>query len=76
MIHTKTPRGFRVVRFFDRYDMECSLQESSLATEDAIWLGVDTHNDPNNRMHLTQEQVARLLPYLQHFADTGHIGEW
>jgi hypothetical protein len=24
-------------------------------------------------MHLTQEQVASLLPYLQHFAETGEL---
>ncbi len=27
----------------------------------------------NTRMHLTQEQVRKLLPYLQHFAETGEI---
>jgi hypothetical protein len=24
-------------------------------------------------MHLTQEQVRELLPYLQHFVDTGEL---
>ena len=37
----KTYRGFDLFRFRDRYDSECSLQKSSLATEDCIWLGVD-----------------------------------
>ena len=37
-----TARGFEVLRFKDRYNEECSLQESSLATEAAVWLGVDT----------------------------------
>jgi hypothetical protein len=27
----------------------------------------------NTRMHLTQEQVRELLPYLQHFVDTGEL---
>lgn len=27
------------------------------------------------RMHLTREQVAELLPILQHFADTGDLPE-
>lgn len=36
----KTNRGFGMVEFIDRYGLECSLQKSSLATEDAIWLGV------------------------------------
>ncbi len=39
-----TERGFRIDKFVDRYGVPCSLQKSSLATEDAIWLGVD---DPN-----------------------------
>ena len=27
--------------FIDRYDEKCSIQKSNLATEDAIWLGID-----------------------------------
>ena len=30
-----------MIEFKDYYDKECTLQKSSLATEDAIWLGVD-----------------------------------
>lgn len=41
---TETARCFRLIKFKDRYDAPCSIQKSSLATEDAIWLGVD---DPN-----------------------------
>lgn len=63
-----TVRGFLLGQFWDRYGELCSIQKSSLATEDAIWLGVDEH-----RMHLTQEQVAALLPLLQHFAETGDL---
>ena len=39
-----TNRGFSRYNFKDQYGFECSLQKSSLATDDAIWLGV---NDPN-----------------------------
>jgi hypothetical protein len=38
---TKTGRGFAIRHFNDRYDFPCSIQKSSLATEDAIWLGID-----------------------------------
>ena len=34
-------RGFSRMDFTDRYGEQCSLQKSSLATEDAIWLGVN-----------------------------------
>lgn len=44
MIQSKTERGFSVIIFSDRYEAECSIQKSSLATEDAIWFGV---NNPN-----------------------------
>lgn len=37
----KTERGFEIAKFEDRYGAKCSLQKSSLATEDAIWFGVD-----------------------------------
>lgn len=38
---TKTERGFDLIEFDDRNGVQCSLQKSSLATEDAIWLGCD-----------------------------------
>lgn len=41
----KTQRGFAGVEFEDRYNAKCSIQKSSLATEDAIWFGVN-HADP------------------------------
>lgn len=63
-----TQRGFKFYQFHDRYDLLCSLQKSSLATEDAIWLGTN-----DNRMHLTQEQVKQLLPILRKFVRTGRI---
>jgi hypothetical protein len=37
----QTQRGFRLFEFKDRSGHGCSLQESSLATEAAIWLGPD-----------------------------------
>lgn len=37
----KTDRGFLVLRFTDRYGVSCSLQQSSLATESAVWFGPD-----------------------------------
>ncbi len=40
----KTERGFDIFCFEDRYRNKCSLQKSSLATEDAIWLGIDNAN--------------------------------
>lgn len=35
----KTPRGFEVIEFKDRYGIDCNIQKSSLASEDAIWFG-------------------------------------
>lgn len=35
----KTDRGFSIVEFKDRTGAACSLQKSSLALVDAIWLG-------------------------------------
>jgi hypothetical protein len=72
-------RGFMYGEFKDRYGESCSIQESSLATEAAIWFGPNANTKPHMgmtaapRMHLTQEQVAELLPILQHFVDTGRL---
>ena len=37
----KTHRGFKYTKFIDHYGYQCSIQKSSLATEDCIWLGCD-----------------------------------
>lgn len=39
-----TDRGFGRTEFLDRNGVSCSLQESSLATEEAIWLGCNNAN--------------------------------
>ena len=38
---SKTQRGFVNGKFVDHYGAPCSIQKSSLATKDAIWLGID-----------------------------------
>ncbi len=70
-----TSRGFGRGEFLDRYAAECSVQDSSLATENCIWLGVDRTNngEESHRMHLTQEMAAALIPVLQRFVDTGTV---
>ena len=78
---TKTKHGFDLIKFKDRYLERCSLEKSSLADEDAIWLGSDEDQQVHpvfgtklsTRMCLNQEQVQELLPFLQRFADTGEI---
>lgn len=37
----RTSRGFALIEFRDHYECPCSLQKSSLATEEAIWIGCD-----------------------------------
>lgn len=99
-----TARGFSRLTFSDRYGAECSIQMSSLATEAAIWFGINDAQPQimasdalkmgfstggqttgwvpykvpdevllSTRMHLTREQVAALIPVLQHFVDTGEV---
>ena len=104
---TPNARGFNLGEFTDRYGMGCSIQKSSLASEDCIWLGIDdakpqimssdaiklglrkaTFDENDNgwvkfeipkelslatRMHLTREQVKKLLPLLNKFVETGDI---
>lgn len=36
----KNKRGFQHGNFTDLYGEKCSIQKSSLATDDAIWLGI------------------------------------
>lgn len=75
-------RGFVVGEFKDLYDKECSIQESSLATKPAIWLGCDegTHTKDHlgnevclSRMHLDRKRAKQLIKLLQYFIDTGRL---
>ncbi|WP_321354582.1 hypothetical protein [Pseudomonas extremaustralis] len=38
---SQTCRGFSLIEFEDLYGSKCSIQASSLASEDAIWFGPD-----------------------------------
>lgn len=71
-----TQRGYMRGEFSDRYGARCSIQESSLATEDCIWLGCDSNDGSamlGSRMHLTQEMAAQLIPLLQYFVEHGGL---
>lgn len=65
---TPTNRGFLRGDFRDFYGQACSIQESSLADVAAIWLGAQP-----NRAHLTQKQVAELMPMLEFFVANGTL---
>ena len=80
-----TVRGFSKLEFEDHYGQICSLQNSSLASEGAVWFGVgntgsrlDGPNGQRNeevgaRMHLTRKQIESLMPYLKVFVELGYI---
>lgn len=73
-------RGFLSGEFLDLNGIRCSIQRSSLATDNAIWLGVHPAPDEHERrgygptrMHLNRQHITALLPLLQHFAETGEL---
>jgi hypothetical protein len=73
-----TLRGFARAEFDDLYGSKCSIQESSLADQHAIWLGVHEpspqyQEKKSSRMHLNQEQAAQLLPLIERFVKTGGL---
>lgn len=60
-----TARGFGLLTFTDRNGTECTLQESSLATEAAIWLGaakLEVKRFPGNYTGWHDVDFAALLP--------------
>ena len=68
MDKSTTSRGFPRITFNDLYQEECSLQMSSKAGKPCIWLG-----DDRNRMHLDQDMVEQLLPFLLQFVKKGRL---
>jgi len=57
----RTQRGFRYVEFIDHNDVECRLQKSSIADDDAIWLGC---NDANPRVFIPGDSWQPFKPTL------------
>jgi hypothetical protein len=81
-----TKRGFRIDEFNDLYGKKCSIQESSLATRAAIWLGCEegTHYDHEGRvvvipqdcsarMHVDKPLARYLVRRLNTFLRTGAL---
>lgn len=62
LLQAETARGFALITLKDRYEVACSLQKSSLATEDAIWLGVDDA-DPKIPASHTKEGGTGWVPF-------------
>jgi len=59
MNDTKTQRGFDITEFEDTYGAKCSLQKSSSAMEDKIWLGV---NDADPKIMVSKAKEHGLEP--------------
>lgn len=56
----KTKRGFAIYKFKDSYGKECSIQKSSAAADDFIWLGIEkpslsVFEDENMGKYITTE---------------------
>ena len=67
---TKTERGFCVEKFFDSQGTKCSLQESSLATDYAIWFGP---KDAEPTLNGVPAEPLINLKRLPDFDDKGNI---
>lgn len=54
----KRDDGFKFAQFTDRYAHTCSIQKSSLGTEDAIWIGV---NDVDPKIRVTNAKKLGII---------------
>ncbi|HQK38555.1 MAG TPA: hypothetical protein PLO52_00395 [Flavobacterium alvei] len=64
--------------FTDTHKQICSIQDSSVATFEGLWLGIDSglSGIENARMHLNIKLAKQLIKKLQQFVDDGHLGSW
>lgn len=89
MTNDTTTRGFKLCTLTDNYGNEFTLQKSSIATDDMLWVGIP-HPDvavgppwrkfdlPENaiihsRAHITREQARGIAMALLVFAETGDL---
>lgn len=68
MKKSKTEKGFAIIEFKDRYGKDCSIQKSSLATEDCIWMGRN-----EERMHIDPKLAKKIIKILERFIETSEI---
>lgn len=74
-----TSRGFEIIKFKDRYNVDCSLQQSSMFDDEhvdqpgasAIWLGVDEGVNRDLRMHIDLKQAKALVAVLEMWIQFG-----
>lgn len=60
MKKSKTNRGFGLIQFTDSYNVDCSIQKSSAALDDYIWLGADSlglRGFNNGWKNISEEEV-------------------
>lgn len=77
----KTARGFNYLEFKDINNEECTIQKSSVATEDCLWLGLENNSTPHHvtgevgspRMHINKKLAKELIKHLTKFVKTGDI---
>ncbi len=66
-----------VIKFRDDCCVDCSIQESSIALEKCIQLGIDKpeiiEGKPLTQIYFKQEKVAQLIPILQWFVEKGQL---
>lgn len=67
----KTNRGFSYKNFTDRNGVECSIQQSSLATEEAIWFGANNIGVKEFVAH-RQPEAWVTLDYIDEFTMGKH----
>lgn len=81
MKKSHTTRGFDLYTFQDSYKKDCSLQMSSIADYEAVWLGRDGDQEKHSitgellstRMHIDRKTARRLGLKLIAFAETGEL---
>lgn len=76
----KTQRGFGLMEFKDINGDQCSIQESSVATKNCLWLGCDhetvhpvTGERCGARMHLDVKLAKQIINTLQKWVDSGYL---
>lgn len=77
----KTSRGFNYFEFKDINNESCSIQKSSVATSDCLWLGCENNTKPHHvtgecsspRMHIDRKLAKKLVKHLNKFILTGDI---
>lgn len=72
---SKTERGLQCLEFSFRNGNTFFIQQSSAATEDSLWLSIDSNDINGGRPYVEKDEIKEIIQHLNGWLDSGELFE-